>query len=140
MKTYFNSVKNEKKMYKNRNTTRSRTLLSVKSCAGQFLAKCEFDIWRHSVHICKSVKTTDYARYFVIYSVWSFNGMGDFLFWKTSHFFLPPIFDFEVSARVWYLFCFLKVRKCILFYQLRKTISIKFKKWKRYWSFVLSCP
>lgn len=56
-------------MYKNRNTTRSRTLLSVKSCAGQFLAKCEFDISRHSVHICKSVKTTDYARYFVIYSV-----------------------------------------------------------------------
>lgn len=30
-------------MYKNRNITRSRTLLSVKSCAGQFLAKCEFD-------------------------------------------------------------------------------------------------
>lgn len=55
----------------------------------------------------KSVKTTDYASYFVTYSVWSLNRVGDFLFWKTSHSFLPPVFDFEVSARVWYLFCFL---------------------------------
>lgn len=63
----------------------------------------------------KSVKTTDYASYFVTYSVWSLNRVGDFLFWKTSHSFLPPVFDFDSSHEFDICFVFFKYENVFCF-------------------------
>lgn len=110
MKAFFLTLlKMKKKSIKIEKVHEARHCCSVKILRGSVFGQVW--IWYLKTKFLyislKSVKTTDYASYFVTYSVWSLNRVGarDFLFWKTSHSFLP--FDFEVSARVWYLFCFL---------------------------------